>query len=69
MFGVHDRLPKFPEILLVHSYGTLGVHYMFPYIEYALSNVRDFDLLRKGDSFLSSSWGIDELWKVGDEMV
>lgn len=23
-FGVHDRLPKFPEILLVHSYGTLG---------------------------------------------
>ena len=22
-FGVHDRLPKVPEILLVHSYGTL----------------------------------------------
>ena len=52
-------------IRMVHS----GVHYMFPYIEYALSNVRDFDHLRKGDSFLISTWGIDELWKVGDEMV
>ena len=50
---------------MVHS----GVHYMFPYIEYVLWNVRDFDHLRKGDSFLISTWGIDELWKVGDEMV